>query len=252
MDKAGIKAKLGLGGIATGFGKEAARTMTGVANLANKVLPSSAQIPTTVNDLQTRGLAEGAGGLLEEIAEFGLGDEALSGLADATKMVKLGLKYPVVANAIKLSAKYPVLAKIITGAGKAAVVGGAQGAVKGAAEGNAVQEAEGGAIGGALGGGAGEAIAETAGAIAKALAEKFGVGTDAVADATRGARPGKRNYRFAEDFKRAAPLMDQENAANPVRQLKSGLIRRLMPVIISTKIKLNLLLINMLRSLSAV
>jgi hypothetical protein len=210
----------GVQGVVTGVGKEAARTMTGAANLANKVLPASAQIPTTINDLQTHGAAEGEGGLIENIGEFFVGDEALKGLSDASKITALAEKYPLVAKTMELAKDHPVMQKIILGALRAGAVGGAQGAVKGAAEGNAVKEAEGGALGGALGGGAGEAIAETAGAIAKPLAEKFGVGSDAIDDATRGARPGKRNYNFAKDFERAAPLMDKANAANPSKTIE--------------------------------
>jgi hypothetical protein len=105
---------------------------------------------------------------------------------------------------------------MLTSAGKGAAVGGVQGGVKGAAEG----KAEEGAIGGAVGGAAGGVVAETASEVAGALGKRFGIGTTATEDMTRGAKPGKRNYKFAEDFHTAAPYMDAEHKVSPNKTIE--------------------------------
>jgi hypothetical protein len=144
----------------------------------------------------------------------------LSGLAKAAKLVEAADKYPLIAKTLKAAKVHPVLAKMISEGTKSAVVGGAQGALKGAEEGDAVKGAEGGAVGGGLGGAVVGGAVEAATPLAQDLAKKFGIGTSAVEDATRGARPGKRNVRFAEDFLRSAPYVDAENAAAPAKSVE--------------------------------
>jgi len=134
--------------------------------------------------------------------------------------LSLGDKLGYAQKIAKFAESHPSLAKIVTNGIQSAIVGGGQGAVKGAAEGHTGQGAASGAIGGGVGGAVGSAAVETAAPIAKALGEKFGIGTTAVEDAVRGARPGKRNYRFAADFQRAAPYMDAENASAPAKTVE--------------------------------
>lgn len=174
----------GVSEIGHGFIKEAARTGEGVANLINKVLPRSMEIPTaesTINrvfpepgglqkliapgsslkekelqianqDTQTQGLGEGIGGFAENLLEFAGGEEALKGLSFAQRLGKLK-------NVAEFLEANPTIAKAAHfGANvlRSGVVGAAQGGVKGAAEGDASGGAERGAIGGAIGGAGGE------------------------------------------------------------------------------------------------
>lgn len=201
-------------GVLSGIGGGVMESAQGVKNLANKVLPNSMQIPDIPKEYrEERSTSEKVGGFAEDVMEFIAGDEALKGLS-------LGDKLGYAQKIAKFAEAHPSLAKIVTNGIQSAIVGGGQGAVKGSAEGHTVQGATSGAIGGGIGGAAGSAAVETAAPIAKALGEKFGIGTTAVEDAVRGARPGKRNYRFAEDFKRAAPYMDAENSAAPAKTVE--------------------------------
>lgn len=177
------------GDLLEGFGKEAATTLQGVAGLVNKVLPESAQIPQSADDLTLRGPAEHIGGIGEDILELAGGDEVLKGLAKLAKVPEA---------ALALAEKYPKTAKILMGTTKGAALGGAQGAVKGAAPGGegVVAGAKAGAEGGAIGAGAGEIL----GTVAKPIAQALGVATDAEADLMRAAQPGKRNYKFIQDW----------------------------------------------------
>ena len=208
-------------GVGVGVAKGAAQTVQGGEKLLNKVLPASHQIPI-INEESTKNAnaAQSVGGGAEDVMEFMAGDEALSGLAKAAKLVEAADKYPLIAKTLKAAKAHPVLAKMITEGTKSAVVGGAQGALKGAEEGDAAKGAEGGAVGGGVGGAVVGGAIEAATPLAKDLAKKFGVGTTAVEDATRGARPGKRNARFAEDFLRSAPYVDAENAAAPAKSVE--------------------------------
>jgi hypothetical protein len=204
--------------LAGGFEKGAAETVTGAANLVARGVematgkPKGSLSGTMRDDREQPSAARDVGEGAENIAEFATGDEALQGLSKATKIVQMAEKYPLVARTLEMAKSNPTLRRILTSAVEGGTVGGAQGAVHGAAEGKTAQGAEGGAIGGALGG----ATAESATAIAKGLGKAVGIGTTAVEDATRGAKPGKRNTRFADDFQKAAPLMDAEaKTANP-------------------------------------
>jgi len=201
-------------GLFSGIGGGVMESTQGVKNLANKVLPNSMQIPDIPKEYrEERSTSERVGGFAADVMEFIAGDEALKGLS-------LGDKLGYAQKIAKFAESHPSLAKIVTNGIQSAIVGGGQGAVKGAAEGHTGQGAASGAIGGGVGGAVGSAAVETAAPIAKALGEKFGIGTTAVEDAVRGARPGKRNYRFAADFQRAAPYMDAENASAPAKTVE--------------------------------
>jgi len=93
----------------------------------------------------------------EETAEWVGGDEALKALSKLGKVAKHA------PHLLELAEKYPTTTKLILGAGKGAVVGGAQAAVKAPARGEepsaaAVKGAEGGAVGGAVGEGIASAL----------------------------------------------------------------------------------------------
>ena len=203
-----------LGGVATGFAKGAGQTVSGISHILNKIpgvgetLAPSEGIKAFDPMTETHGAAEAVGSGLEGLTEFAAGDEALEAIAKGAKIVAMAKKFPAVAHALEMAEKSKTLSKIMTGAGKGAVVGGAQGVVKGAAEGKAAEEGAAGAVGGGLGGGLGESASELAGIVAK----RFGVGTTAVEDATRGIKPKKGNRNFAEKFQTAAPRMDAEAA----------------------------------------
>jgi hypothetical protein len=137
----------GLMGLGVGVAKGAAQTVQGGEKLLNKVLPANHQIPI-INEASTKSAnaSQTVGKGAEDVMEFMAGDEALSGLAKAAKLVEAADKYPLIARTLKAAKEHPVLAKMISEGGKGAVVGGAQGAVKGAAEGNAEAGAKGGAV----------------------------------------------------------------------------------------------------------
>ena len=211
------------GNLVAGFSKEANKSAQGLIDLANKAnrklggvggdIPS---LPVTQlgENLDTKGTAQNIGGGVENIAEFAVGDEALSGLAKAAKIVELGDKYPLIKRTLELAKQHPVIAKMIGEAGKSAVVGGAQGAVKGAAEGDAATGAKEGAIGGAVGGVVGTALSEGMGAAARWAGEKVGLIPNVVKDASVGMKPRKGNVNAVQDFLRIGPKLDEINVAN--------------------------------------
>ena len=205
------------GGVATGFVKGAGQTVSGISHILNKIpgvgetLAPSEGVKAFDPMTETHGTAEAVGSGLEGLAEFAAGDEALEGVAKGARLVAMAKKFPAVAHALEMAEKSKVLSKIMTGAGKGAVVGGAQGVVKGAAEGKAAEEGAAGAVGG----GAGGALGESASALAGIVAKRFGVGTTAAEDAITGIKPKKRNYKFAENFQTAAPRMDAEEQLTP-------------------------------------
>ena len=194
------------GGVATGMAKGVGQTVTGISSLLHKIpgvgetLAPAAGIAPMEKATETHGTPEAIGSGIEGLAEFAAGDEAVTGLAKMAKIAKLA---PEVFDILE---KYPKTAKLFMGGAKGAAVGGGQGAVKGAAEGKAGEEATAGMVGGGVGG----AVGETASEVAGALAKRFGVGTSAAEDAARGFKPAKRNYRFADDFQKAAPRIDAE------------------------------------------
>lgn len=173
----GIMAKIGQAGqslddattgVAKGFAKGIGDTTSGISHLLNKIpgvgetLAPSEGITALDQMDKTNGTSEGIGKGAENIAEFAMGDEALSGVAKASRLVSLAKKYPLIADTLNLATQHPWLAKIITEGGKGAVTGGVEGGVKGAQQDNAVGGAERGA---AVGGAAGAAVGTVSGAI---------------------------------------------------------------------------------------
>lgn len=146
------------GDVATGFVKGAGDTVSGVSHLLHKIpvvgetLAPSEGISALDKLDESKNTAQSVGKGIEGIAEFATGDEALEGVAKASKFVALAQKYPLVARTLELATAHPWLAKIITEGTKGAVSGGVEGAVKGAQKDDAVGGAETGALlGGATG-----------------------------------------------------------------------------------------------------
>ena len=159
--------------VRTGVGKTAVESASGLANLANKVLPSSLQIPTEQHTIETtlpagpvreqalagakeeltpHGLGENVGATAENIVEWIGGEAALKGLGLGAKLAKM----KKVADFVE---EYPRIGKLLhigTNIAKSSTIGATQGAIKGAAEGDATAGAIGGGIGGTVGGVAGE------------------------------------------------------------------------------------------------
>lgn len=212
-----------IGGVAEG----AAKTDTGILNLAGHALehvlgkPAGSLTGTFQDNRETPSVARNIGEGAENVGEWASGLEGLEGLSKVAKFAELAEKIPGAAKTMALMDKYPFLAKMAEGVTKGVAVGGAQGAVKGAAEGKAKAGAEGGALGGAVGEGVVAPVIESAVTpLAEAIGDKFGIGTSAKSEAIRGARPGKRNYRFAQDFQNAAPYMDEANAYTPAKTIE--------------------------------
>lgn len=209
-----------------GAEKGASQFVTGAANLAASGMehltgaPAGSLHATAGPETEQPSIARDIGEGAENVGEFMAGETGLEGLAKAARITELAQKSRIIARTLELAKEHPVLAKMIGEGTKGAVVGGAQGAVKGAAEGNAKGEAEAGAVGGGAGGSLATGALEAVTPLAKEVAAKFGVGTSAITDAVRGARPGKRNYKFAEDFLRAAPYMDAENTVAPAKTVE--------------------------------
>jgi hypothetical protein len=218
--------------VATGYAKEAVKTLEGVGNLANKALPNSFQIPTSeasINQilpegaerqkalaqnqdrLKLQGSGEVVGGIGENIIEFASGEEALKGLSLAGRLSKL----KKVADVIE---EYPRLAKAMhigTNIMRSAAVGGVQGGVKGAEEDQALTGATGGAIGGAVGAGIGEATAPGL----KAAARILGLGGRTSEEALVAAgRPSvSEDVGFRKALTTAAPRIIEAAKESPLK-----------------------------------
>lgn len=217
LDKEDLDKSTGVMGVAVGAGKGALDTVQGASHLINKVAPGSVQEPTSSGiNLEATTPSQSTGKFVENIGEFIAGDEALKGLSVAEKVGLAGK----VADIAKTSPKIAKALDIGMNSVRAGVVGGAQGGVKGAETDQVLEGAEGGALGGFTGNLAGESATKLAGAFLKPILERVGIGTDALSDAAKGAKPGKRNYRFAQDFMRAAPYLDRENALDPNASVK--------------------------------
>ena len=188
-----------LKGLATGVVKGAGQTVSGVSHLVNKIpgvgetLAPSQGVNAADQMEQTHGTAEKIGSGLEGVAEFAAGDEALEAVAKGAKLVQMAKQFPAVAEALKAAEGSKILSKIMTTAGKGAVVGGAQGALKGATEGNAAAGAEEGAAGGAIGGGVAEGVASGIRPLARILGVGGLTSTEAM---TKAGRPyvGEQNW----------------------------------------------------------
>ena len=208
-------------GFGYGILKGAGDTVSGVAHLINKIpgigetLAPSQGIGALDKMDTANTAAESVGKGVEGIGEFFAGDEALSGVMKAAKIVELADKYPLIARTLKLAKEHPVIAKILAEGAKGGTVGAAQGAVKGAQQGDTVGGAESGGAGGAIGGAAGTAVGESVGAIAKELGEKMGMVPNIDRDASIGMKPRKGNVKALDDFKQIAPQLDSLNQAEP-------------------------------------
>jgi hypothetical protein len=207
------------GGV-TGFAKEAGQTVSGVSHLIHKIpgvgetLAPSQGMNAADQMEQTHGMAEKVGAGLEGVAEFAAGDEALEAVAKGAKLVQMAKQFPAVAEALKAAEGSKILSKIMTTAGKSAVVGGAQGALKGATEGNAASGAEEGAAGGALGGGLAEGVASGIRPLARILGVGGLTSTEAM---TKAGRPYVGEQNWEENVKSVMPRLVEANKANPVK-----------------------------------
>jgi hypothetical protein len=185
----------GLRGFAAGVGKEGTKTLLGAAKLfetatgipIHQAAEAVRKATLGDTDLETHGMAEGAGGVAENIVEFAGGDEALKGVLKGVDVLS---KLPQGVRAI--AEAHPKLLKALMNVTKGAAVGGVQGGVKDAEEGKALEGAKEGAEGAARGTGAGEAV----GAVVKPVAKAAGLMSTAEDDITRAAKPGKRNTNF--------------------------------------------------------
>jgi hypothetical protein len=197
----------GVSGVLSGIGGGVIGTAAGAEKLLNKALPSSMQIPEIPPEYyQQRTGAEKAGGFMEGIGEFVLGDEALKGLDVAGR---LGLAQKV-AHIAQSSPKVARALELGMNAMRASAVGGGQGATQAAAEGKPIaQGAEGGAIGGALGSVAGEGIIEPGIKAAGEQLEKF---APKLGNALLGANKVK-NFQYGKNPGRV--FIDEDIPANP-------------------------------------
>ncbi len=204
--------------VAKGFVKGAGDTVSGVSHLINKIpvvgeTLAPAQGTAALDQMDTAAnTAQKVGKVGEGIAEFATGDEALEGLAKATKFVQLADKYKDVAKALSIAKDHPWFAKMIAegskSAIKGAIVGGAQGAIKGAQEDNTAGGAEAGALGGGIGGGIGGVVE---GAAAK---------TNPIKALEQAVRPtGRLGQDFADKAKLALPRLALEHAKTPITNL---------------------------------
>jgi hypothetical protein len=209
-----------LKGAGEGFVKGAGQTVSGVSHIINKipkvgeVLAPSQGVHAADQMEQTHGIAEGVGSGLEGLAEFATGDEALEAVAKGARLVEMARKFPAVADALKMAESSKVLSKIMTTAGKSAIVGGAQGAVKGAAQGDAVKEGVEGAAGGALGGGIAEGVSSGIRPLARILGLGGLTSTEAL---TKAGRPYVGEQRWEENLKSVMPRLVEADKQNPIK-----------------------------------
>jgi len=236
--------------MATGIGKEAVSTVSGLANLENKILPSAIQLPTEQHQIETtlpaqslsdvvagkpslrdqaltaakdvdtpHGAGETIGGLGENMVEWltgeagvKLGLEGLKGIIGITKTPEAVLA---------LLEKYPKTAKIFASAAKGATIGGTQGAVKESATGG--QGAEAGLKEGAAGGAAGSVAAEVVPMVAKPLGKAFGIGTTSEEDISKAAQFAKNNLNALKDWAKAqGPIAEAFEATGEPKTLAEG------------------------------
>lgn len=151
----------GFAGVATGVAKSAAQTISTVTNLANKALPSAAQIPDIAlagghkkGDIETHGAAEGIGAGIENVGEFAVGEGVLKELTTALKLKNVGA-------ITKLIQQYPRLAPMAIEGMKAFGLGTSQAALHG--EQHPVESGAFVGVTGAAGEGASQALMKWAG-----------------------------------------------------------------------------------------
>lgn len=218
------------GQVMTGFAKEVGKTALGAVNTGINVVsggkpqlsPKTQQFLDRARQLTTtKGVGEGAGGIMEQGLEWYGGEKAVTKLAGLMKIVHSA---PEVMDLLK---NYPQESKIILDlleskpaamagkaakvAAKGATVGGIQGGIKGAADGDTIGGAESGAKGGAIG----SIAAELGLSGIKGAGKMVGIGRDSLEEATRTAKPGKWNTDWEDDWKRALPRL-----ANQFKEIK--------------------------------
>ena len=205
----------GMSGVMTGLGKESASLLTGAATLAakgaNKLLPSSTQIPLPTPIPKPKGIAENVGGMVGQGLEFAAGEEGLKALTSVAKVAHYAPEL------IQLLEDYPTASKIILGALKAGTVGGAQGALESAGTGeSAVKGAEGGALGGAIGGAAGE----TVGAVAPRVLRALGLGGQTFESAmARAGRPAIPDRDWKASLETLKPVILEKVDRSKIRTI---------------------------------
>lgn len=211
----------GVMGLGVGVAKGAARTVQGVEKLANQyVLPDSHQIPI-VNEQSTKSsnMAQGAGGLIENAAEFLAGDEALKALSEFANVAKYS---QTAAGWTKYLTQNPTALKAAEAIGRIArygSVGTTQGAVAGAEQGDTAEGAKTGAEGAVIGAGAGEVLAKALPAAVTAVAKRFGINRAPVEELTKALAPGKWNTDFGKDFLKVSQELGEQNKIEPPKNM---------------------------------
>lgn len=209
-------------GVATGAVKELTKAPAAVGEAIHaipgvgpKIIPTEG-LQAEEKFAQPQGAAEDLGAFGENIAEFAAGEGVISrtvkGLATLHRLSK-------VPYLLDIMEQYPKSAKALMNIAKSTVVGAGQGAEKGAAEGGADAtlagvKAKEGAVSGAEGAALGSTVAEATGAVAKPIAQKVGLLTDAEDDAIRALQPNKRNYKFAQNWAQAKDRIAKEMGEN--------------------------------------
>lgn len=151
MEKAGKAAV----GVMSGIGGAAMQGVNTVTGLANKALPSSAQIPQIPKEYtEERNTAEKIGGGVENLMEYAAGDKAITALGQALEVKNVA----AVANIVR---KFPFLSRIAEAGMRSFVLGSGQSALHG--ESDAMSSGKSTAIVGMLGEGAGSALSKMGG-----------------------------------------------------------------------------------------
>jgi len=162
-------------------------------------------------ELFTRhGIAEKAGGLVEQAGEFAAGEGELKAIGLVSRMEPWMLR---------LAHNNKFVSRLLMEAVKGGLTGAVQGAAhEGGATGEITKGAEEGGIGGALGGAAGEAIASGA----KPLARALGLGGLTTNEAmTQGARPYVNDYKnWNESLKIGMPRIIRDAQAKGFKTLE--------------------------------
>jgi hypothetical protein len=191
--------------VAKGVGEGALKTAVGIGRIMNSPggnIGAEQALNRGEELAKPNTQGEGFGQMVEEMAEWAAGDEALKGVTKLAAAPK---------GVLELMEKYPQASKMILGTMKGGAIGGAQGAAKAAGEGKSpVEGAEGGAVGGAIAGGASSALEDTG----SFLGKKVGIGTTSLEDVQKALQPKKTDLAFNRDWERAAPTIGQKFRAD--------------------------------------
>lgn len=190
----------------------ALETTAGIGGLIQKIpvigpklipeqgLKAESQVAEELQQTTSQKLGAGA----ETVGEFATMDAAVEkGLASA---VKIAARNPEAVHLMETAPKY--MKEILKHTMKGAITGGAEGGVRESRPGG-----EGTAEGiekGAAGGAAGGFVASTAGEVIKPLGKAVGIGTTSEEDLVRALQPGKRNYRFLDNWDTAKDRIVKE------------------------------------------